>query len=426
MTIGLGKNAQLAHKCGLTAAAVLFTMTIGGGALAQSKPVKGATPAQNTPVKIGHLSDMNSAFADVDGKNGVAATKMAVKDFGGTVLGRKIEVVEADHQNKPSVGSAIAQEWFDRDNVDVITGLPGSSVALAVQEIARERPHKTVLQVIAQSPDLAGSKCIPNSIHWTPDAYALGTALARYVTEHKGKTSFVFVPDNAVGEPLRKAVEKGVTAGGGKLVGSVRVPVNSGDVSSYVLQAQASGADNIILTAGGTDMINIVKTAKQFGLIGHGKNLAVVGLFTTDLMAMGLPTAQGLIFSTPFYPDATPAATAWSKRYEKETGAIPNFSQAADYEAITQYLKAVKAAGTTDATVVIPKMHEIPVEGFALKNAKILANNQLIRDIYIGQVKSPKESTSKSDYMKLLDTVPAKNAFQPIENSVCPLAKAAK
>ncbi|MBR0724202.1 ABC transporter substrate-binding protein [Bradyrhizobium manausense] len=413
--IGFKRSASGARMFGSAAAVALLTMFSAGAALGQG----GA-------VKIGHLTDMNSAFSDVDGKYGLAATQMAVEDFGGTVLGKKIEVVSADHQNKPSVGSAIAAEWFDRDNVDVITGLPGSSVALAVQEIARSRPAKALIQAIAQSPDLAGSKCIPNAVHWSPDAYALGVALTRYATEHKGKTSFVFVPDNAVGEALRRSAEAGVTAGGGKLLGSVRVPVASGDVSSYLLQAQGSGADNIVLTAGGSDMINVVKTAQEFGLIAGGKNLLAVGLFTTDLMAIGLHTAQGIIFSTPFYPGLNPEAAAWAKRFEERTGVVPSFSHVADYEAITHYLKAVKVAGTTDASVVIPKMREIPAEGFALSNAKILANNQLVRDIYIGKVKAPGASSSKSDYMELLGTVPALDAFLPIKDSECPLVKAAR
>lgn len=407
------KKTALGASHGRRAAIIAATLLSAGAALAQG----------NT-VKIGHLTDMNSAYADLAGKYGVAATEMAIEDFGGSVLGKKIELIVADHQLKPSVGSAIATEWFDRGNVDVITGLTGSSVAMAVQEIARARPKKAVLYTVPQSSDLSGTKCIANAIQWAADFYPLGVSVTRFVTEHGAKKSYVLIPDSASGEPARRAAETGVTAGGGKLLGAVRVPVASGDASSYVLQAQGSGADNLIIGFGGSDMVNVVKAAKEFGLIASGKNVLALGLFTTDVKAMGLATAQGITFSTPFYAGITPEATAWAKRFEARTGTVPAFSHVADYEAVTHYLKAVQAAGTTDATVVIPKMREIPVQGFALANAKILGNNHLIRDMYIGRVKTPAASTSAADYMELLGTVPALEAYQPIKDSECPLVKA--
>lgn len=374
-------------------------------------------------IKIGHLTDMNSAYADLAGKYGLAATEMAIEDFGGEVLGKKIELIVADHQLKPSVGSSIATEWFDRDDVDVITGLTGSSVAMAVQEIARARPDKMVLHTVPQSSDISGKACAANTIHWAVDFYPLGVAVSRYVTEQVGKKSFVLIPDSAAGEPSRKATELGVQMGGGELTGSVRVPLASGDTTSFVLQAQGSGANNLIIGFGGSDMVNIVKAAKEFGLTASGMSIVSLGFFVTDLKAMGQELAQGIIFSTPFYARISPEAEAWAKRFEERTGMMPAFSHVADYEAVTHYLKAVKAAGTTKASEVIAKMKEIPIEGFALAHAEILENNHLIRDMYIGRVKAPSASESPSDYMELLGTVPAREAYQPIEQSECPMVK---
>jgi branched-chain amino acid transport system substrate-binding protein len=377
--------------------------------------------AQET-VKIGMLTDMNSAYADLQGKTGVVAVEMAIEDFGGSVLGRKIELLVADHQLKPAVASAIATEWFDSKDVDVITGLIGSSVSLAAQEIVRDRPSKLIMHTMSVSSDISGKYCAANAIHWAIDAFPLAVTTMKYLVGTAGaKKIFVMLPDSAAGAPYLAAATRGITDAGGEVVGSIRVPPASGDVSSYVLQAQGSGADNIALGFGGNDAVNVVRAANQFGVVGGGTTISSLGLYATDVTALGLDLAQGMIFATPFYSGASPEAKSWAERFEARTGTVPAFSHVNDYEATLHYLKAVEAAGTTEASAVVAKMRELPVVTFATEHAHIREDNHVVRDVYVGKVKSPEASTSAGDYMEYLSTIPADEAYLPLAESECTL-----
>lgn len=373
--------------------------------------------------RIGMLTDMSSAYSDLAGKYSVAAAQMAIDDFGGHVLGKRIELVTADHQMKPSVGSAIATGWFDRDNVQAIFGLAGSSVAMAAQEIGRTRPNRTIVYTIAQTSDLSGKACAANAIQWAPDFHALGVSASRYATERHGKSSYLLLPDTAAGAPALRAAERGIALGGGEVKGAVKVPVASGDVSSFVLQAQASGARNLIIGFGGSDMVNVVKAASQFGLQRSGVSLVSLGLFATDVDAMGLDLAAGITFSTPFYPAMSEASLAWSTRFRNKTGRLPAFSHVAEYEAVTHYLNAVREVGTADAGKVVPAMRSHPVKSFALDGGIIRADNHLTRPMFIGRIKSSGEAKSPEDYVAVLATIPAEEAYSPLSLSECPLVK---
>ena len=376
------------------------------------------------PFKIGMATDMSSAYSDLSGKYSVAAAQMAIEDFGGSVLGRRIELLTADHQLKPTIGSALVTEWFDRDNVSAVFGLAGSSVSMAAQAIAKERPKRTIVYTIAQTSDLIGKACIPNGVHWAPDFYALGVSPTRYVSQKLGKDWYVMVQDTAAGPPARAAAFAGIKAGGGRVLGDVRVPVNAGDVSSFVLQAQGVRANSIALGFGGTDMVNVIKAARQFGLSKEGVTfVAGGGLFTTDIAAMGPQLAAGVTFATPFYSEMNDEARAWSKRFLAKTGRYPAFSHVDEYEAITHYLKAVQKAGSDDATVVVPTMRAMPVNSFAVKDGRIREDNQLVRPMYLGKVKSESQSKSAGDYVDLLATIPPEEAFSPIGQTECPFAK---
>ncbi|MES2786610.1 MAG: ABC transporter substrate-binding protein [Pseudomonadota bacterium] len=406
--------SQAARALRLTELAVAaFLATASFGAAAQNTP----------PFKIGLVTDMASGYSDLSGKYSVAAAQMAIEDFGGTVLGRKIELLTADHQLKPTVGSAIVTEWFDRDGVVAIFNITGSSVALAANAIAKDRPTKAIVNTSASSTDLNGKACLPNAIHWAADFYAYAYSTAKYMSQGS-KTWYVMLQDTAAGPPARAAALAGIQKGGGKMVGEVKVPTNSGDVSSFVLQAQASKAQNIILGFGANDAVNIIKSSKQFGLQQSGITFVQgAGMYQSDINAMGLDLASGVTFVTPFYSEMNDEARAWSRRFFTRTGKYPSFSHVADYEGVTHYLKAVQKVGSDDATKVIPAMREIPVNSFALKNARIRENNQLIRPMYLGRVKTAAQSKNPGDFVDLIATIPAEEAYSLIENSECPLVK---
>ncbi|MDW3682143.1 ABC transporter substrate-binding protein [Cupriavidus sp. CV2] len=389
--------------------------------LAAAPPVA-AQP--NAPVRIGMLTDMSSAYSDLAGKYSVVAAQMAIADFGGKVLGREIVLVTADHQMKPANGSAILTQWFDRDNVSAVFSLAGSSVSMAAQAIAKTRPKRTVIYSIAGTPDLNGKDCLPNGVHWAPDFYAFGVSPIRYVSQKGGKSWYVIGQDTAAGPPAYAATLEGIRSGGGRVVGEVRVPINAGDVSSFVLQAQAARPNAVALGFGGTDMVNIVKAARQFGMMQAGVTLvANGGLYASDIAAMGLVQAAGIVFATPFYPEMNPDALAWSKRFQAKTGVVPAFSHVAEYEAVTHYLKAVQKAGTDDATAVVPVMKALPINSFAVSNGRIREDSEVVRPLYLARVKTPAESKSAFDYAELLAVVPPEQAYSPISRSECPLVK---
>ena len=396
-------------------------------ALAAGLLAVAATPAaaqQSGTFKIGIPTDMSSAYADLSGKGSVVAAQMAVEDFGGSVLGRKIEIISADHQMKPSVGSAMVTEWFDRENVPAIFGLAGSSVALAAQAILKDRPNRAIIHTTALTSELIGKSCLPNAIHWAPDLYALAVAVTRHMTEKGGKTWFVMVQDTAAGPPARAAAGEGITKAGGRVIGDVRVPFNAGDVSSFVLQAQSSRAQMVAVGFGGTDLVNIVKAGRQFGLTAKGGATFVsLALFNPDIEAMGLDLAQGITFVMPFYPDLNEEARAWTKRFTQRNGKAPSWGHIADYEGVLHYLQAVQKVGSDDARRVIPAMKAAPLKSFSLDNAVIREDHQLVRPMYLTRVKSPSQSKGPGDYYDIIGKVAANDAFSPIAQSACGMVK---
>jgi branched-chain amino acid transport system substrate-binding protein len=399
---------------GLRRIAAAGLMVIGSVSFAQT----------GQPLRIGVLTDMGSAYSDLGGKYSVAAAQMAIDDFGGTVLGRKIELMSADHQNKPAVGSSVAAEWFDRENVSAIFGLAGSSVALAVQAMLKDRPSRVIVHTTSQTSDLTGKNCVANGIHWVTDFYPLSVPTTRYVSQKLAKSWYVLVQDTAAGAPARAAAVAGIQQGGGRVVGDARVPVNAGDVSSFVLQAQGSKAQAIAIGFAGSDVANVIKAARQFGLQQSGVSLVMSGgLFASDVTGTGLDLAGGIISSAPFYPEMNAEARAWSKRFQDKTGKIPSYTHVGDYEAVMHYLKAIQQAGTDDARKVVPQMKSTPVNSFALKDGRIRENNHLIRPIYLLRIKTTAQSRAPSDYAELLATVPGEEAYSPIAQSECSLGK---
>lgn len=379
--------------------------------------------AQGTaPFRIGMTTDMSSAYSDITGKGSAVAVQMAIDDFGGSVLGRKIELLVADHQMKPSVGSPLVTQWFDRDGVSMIVGLAGSSVALAVNAIAKDRPNRTVLHTIPLSSDLSGKACLPNAIHWAPDSFALAAAVTRNVTEQGGKNWFLMVQDTAAGPPAKAAATAGVTGAGGKILGDVRVPFNAGDVSSFVLQAQASRAQVLGVGFSGNDLVNIVKAAHQFGLQKAGTRIAALVFFSTDLLAIGQQNAAGITFVMPAYNDMNDQAKAWAQRFEKLAGKAPSWGHMADYEGTLHYLRAVRAANTDDAQQVVPMMRKMPIDVFSVKDAEIREDNKLVRPMYLTRVKAPADSRYPGDFYEIVGQVSAKDAYAPV-NPACSLVK---
>jgi branched-chain amino acid transport system substrate-binding protein len=373
-------------------------------------------------VKIGVMNDMSGLYADLSGQGSVEAARMAIADFGGTVNGKKIELVSADHQNKPDVGGAIARQWYDNDGVDVIVDVPTSSVALAVQDVARER-KKVFLISGAASSDLTGKACSPTGIHWTYDTVALANGTGSAVVKAGGDTWFFITADYAFGHALERDTAAVVTASGGKVLGSVKVPLNTPDFSSYLLQAQASKAKIVGLANAGGDTINSIKQAAEFGLVEGGQKLAGLLVFVTDINSLGLKTANGLQLTEAFYWDQNDETRAWSKRFMEKISHEPTMVQAGVYGAIMHYLNAIKATGSDDGLTVVKKMKETPVNDFLTKNGKIQESGRLIRDMYLFEVKKPAESKGAWDYYKQIATIPGEQAFKRPGGNECPLVK---
>jgi len=373
-------------------------------------------------VKIGVLNDMSGLYADLGGQGSVEAARMAIADFGGTVNGKKIELISADHQNKPDVGGAIARQWYDNDGVDVIVDVPTSSVALAVQDVARER-KKVFLISGAASSDLTGKACSPTGIHWTYDTIALANGTGSAVVKAGGDSWFFITADYAFGHALERDTAAVVTASGGKVLGSVKVPLNTPDFSSYLLQAQASKAKIVGLANAGGDTINSIKQAAEFGLVEGGQKLAGLLVFVTDINSLGLKTANGLQLTEAFYWDQNDETRAWSKRFMEKINHQPTMVQAGVYGAITHYLNAIKATGSDDGLTVVKKMKETPVNDFMTKNGKIQESGRLIRDMYLFEVKKPAESKGPWDYYKQIATIPGEQAFKRPGGNECPLIK---
>jgi len=373
-------------------------------------------------IKIGVLTDMSGLYSDLSGAGAVEAVRMAVADFGGALNGKKIEIVSADHQNKPDVATAIARKWFDQDGVDMIIDLTTSSVALAVQEVARAK-NKLILVSGAASSDLTGKACAPTSVHWTYDTVALANGTGSAVVKAGGDTWFFITADYAFGHALERDTATVVKENGGKVLGQVRHPLNTSDFSSYLLQAQASGAKIIGLANAGGDTINSIKQASEFGIVKGGQKLAGLLIFLTDVHSLGLKTANGLQLTASFYWDQDDAARAFSKRYSEKTGREPTMVQAGDYSAVTHWLEAVKASDTLDAASVMKELRSHPINDFMTKNGHIKEDGTLVRDMYLFEVKKPEESKGEWDLYKLIRTIPGEEAFKRPGGNECPLVK---
>jgi branched-chain amino acid transport system substrate-binding protein len=385
----------------------------------------GAQPASgnsNEPVRIGVLTDMNGVYSDISGPGAVAAVKMAVEDFGGKVLGRPIGVLVADHQNKADIGLAAAREWFDRQGVVMVQDLMNSAVALAVIDLANSSNRVAIVNG-ASTAAITNERCTPNSVQYTYDTYALAKSTANAVVKRGGDTWFFLTVDFAFGHALAQEAAEFVKAAGGRIVGETRHPLNSADFSSFLLHAQTSGAKIIALANAGSDMVNAIKSANEFRITGAGKNLAALAYNLNDNNALGLQVAQGLLLTESFYWDLNDETRAWSKRFLVRFGKMPTGPQAGNYSSTIHYLKAVQAAGTTDATAVMAKMRETPINDFFAKNGRIRVDGRMVHDMYFAEVKSPSESKGPWDFYKILATIPGDEAYRPLSASACPLTK---
>nr|WP_296384568.1 ABC transporter substrate-binding protein [Reyranella sp.] len=378
--------------------------------------------AQNGAVKIGVLDDMSGPYAENTGPGDVAAVKFAIADFGGSVLGKPIEMVSADFQSKVDVGVSIAKRWYDDENVDMVIGIPNSAIALALVKVAQEK-NRIVMPTAAATSALTGKGCGPNSVHFIYDTYGQTKTIVNALAKQGGGDWYFITVDYAFGLAIEQDATQFIKAAGGKVVGSVRHPLNTQDFSSYVLQADASKAKNLMVANGGGDIINAVKQAAEFGLIKKGVRISIPLAQLPDIHGIGLKIGQGLLISSPFYYDMTPEARAYTERFTKEIGRPPSFIQAGTYGAVTHYLKAVKAAGTDEAKAVMAKMKELPVNDFMTRNGKVRPDGRVVRDMYLMQAKTPEESKGEWDLVKMVATVPGDEAFRPMSEGECPLAK---
>jgi branched-chain amino acid transport system substrate-binding protein len=371
-------------------------------------------------VRIGVMNDQSGLYADLSGMGSVEAARMAVEDFGGEVNGARIEILFADHQNKPDVGANVVRQWIDVDNVDVIVDVPTSSVALAVTEITREA-NRVFLVSGAATTELTNAACSPTTIHWTYDTYALAIGTGRAVVEEGGDTWFFITADYAFGHSLEQDTANVVEEMGGQVLGAVRHPLATADFSSYLLQAQGTGAKIIGLANAGTDTTNAIKQANEFGITQAGQQLAGLLLFITDIDALGLDVAQDLVLTTGFYWDMNDETREWSERFNERMNQMPTMIQAGVYSAVMHYLQAIEEAGTDEAQAVVEQMKATPVNDFLAKDGKIREDGRMVHDMYLVRVKSPEESEGRWDYYEVLRTIPGDQAFQPLELSRCPL-----
>jgi branched-chain amino acid transport system substrate-binding protein len=373
-------------------------------------------------VKIGVLNDQSGVYADYGGKWSVEAAKMAVEDFGGSVLGQKVEIVSADHQNKPDIASNIARQWYDVDGVDMITELTTSSVALAVHDLSKQK-KKIDIVVGAATSRLTGDACQPYGFHWAFDTRALAVGTGGALTKAGGDTWYFLTADYAFGYQLEEDTTKLVKQEGGKVLGSVRHPLNNADFSSFLLQAQASGAKVVGLANAGLDTTNSVKQAAEFGITAGGQKIAGLLMTLAEVHGLGLKASQGLVLTEGFYWDLDDQSRAFADRYFKRTQRMPSMIQAGTYSAVLSYLKAVKAADSKDTEKVAAKLKELPVDDVFGRGGKVLANGRMVHDMYLFEVKKPEDSKKPWDYYKLLSTIPGEKAFFSVAESGCPTAK---
>jgi branched-chain amino acid transport system substrate-binding protein len=396
--------------------AAVVIVSVNGGVSAQTAGIS------DDVVKIGILTDMSGQFSHESGEGSVTAIKMAVEDFGGKVLGKPIEVVVADHQNKPDTASAIARKWFDVEHVDMIGNLINSSIALTVSGLAREKNRIAIINGSGSS-RLTGDACTPNSVHYAYDTYALargtGAALAR-----EGKKSWYFLTaDYAFGHALEADTSAVVKAMGGEIVGSTRYPVETFDQSSFLLQAQSSKAQVVALAGSGNVLVNSIKSAQEFGIQKGGQTLAGLLVWITDVRSLGLEAAQGLVLTNAFYWDRDDETRAWARRFFERMKRMPHMGDAGDYSSTMHYLQAVQAAGTDEAQAVMSRMREMPINDFFARNGRIREDGRMVHDMYVYEVKKPSESKGDWDFYKLREVIPGDDAFRPLKDSACPLVK---
>jgi branched-chain amino acid transport system substrate-binding protein len=398
-----------------------------GTAPTSTAPAGGGAAGGGKKIKIGVLSDMSGLYADIGGKGSIIAAQMAVDEMGGKAGGMAIEIVSGDHQNKPDVGSNIARQWYDTEGVDAIVDVPTSSVALAINQLTKEK-NKVFLVSGAASSDLTGKACTPNTVHWTYDTWALANGTGREVVKAGGDTWFFVTADYAFGAALERDVTKVVTDSGGKVLGGVKHPLNASDFSSYLLQAQNSGAKIIGLANAGGDTINSIKQAAEFGVVKKGQKLAGLLVFISDVNALGLETAQGLQLTEAFYWDRDDATRAWSKKFaDKSGGKMPTMVQAGVYAAVHHYLRAInELRNDSDGKAVVNQMKSMPTDDPLFGKGTIDPNGRTRHAMYLYEVKTPAESKAKWDYYKLIREIPADQAFRKPEDSGCALVPGAK
>ncbi|WP_249359713.1 ABC transporter substrate-binding protein [Cupriavidus sp. 2SB] len=374
-------------------------------------------------VKIGLLLDMSGLYADVTGRGSATAAQMAIDDFGGKVLGKKVELVVVDHQNKADIAANKAREWFDTDKVDAILDVAASAPALAVLDVAKQK-NKIVVFSGPGTERITNDLCTPVSVHYAYDTYALANTTARAMVQRGGKTWFFLTADYAFGHTLQASATSVVNESGGQVLGAARHPLNTSDFASYLLQAQASKAQVVGLANAGGDTVNAIKAASEFGLTRSGtQKMAGLLLYINDIHAIGLKTAQGLVLTEAFYWDMNDATRTWSRKYFDRVKKMPNMSQAGVYSSVTHYLKSVQAAGGDETASVMKQMKSLPINDFFAKNGRIREDGRMIHDMYLFEVKKPEESKYPWDYYKLLATVSGDQAFMPVAKSQCPLLK---
>jgi len=388
--------------------------------VAPSSPSDAQGEISGGVVKLGVLTDETGVFSSLSGEGSIEATRMAVEDFGGKAAGKPIEIIHADHQNKTDIGASIARRWMDVDGVDVIIDVPNSAIVLAVQQLAKEK-NRVLLVSTAGTADLTGKACSPVGVHWTWDTYAFAASSAKSIVQRGGNSWFFLTADFAFGHAMQRDATRFIEAAGGKVVGGVSHPLNNADFASFLLQAQSSRAKVVALANGGTDMTNSIKQAAEFGIPQGGQRLAALAAFITDVHAVGLAGAQGLLLTTSFYWDRTEESRQWSKRFFERRGVIPTQTQAGVYSAVTHYLKAVDALGSDEAKAVVAKMRDMPIHDFFADRGFIRLDGRMVHDMYLVEVKKPEESRYPWDYYKILQTIPGEEAFRPMGDGGCPL-----
>ncbi|MCK2149824.1 MULTISPECIES: ABC transporter substrate-binding protein [Marinobacter] len=390
-------------------------------AVASAMMATGAQAAiSNDTVKIAYLADMSGTYRDLAGPNGLKAMEMAIADFGGEVNGAKIEVVSADDRNSADVASSTVRRWVENEDVDLVAGLVASSVSIAVSDILEENDRLGIVSGSAAS-SITNEHCTPNHIHYVYDTYPLANGTASAVVKEGGKTWYVLTADYAFGHALEGDVTRVVEANGGEIIGTLRHPFPTPDFSSFILQAQASGADVVALANAGADTTNAINTASEFGLTQSGQTLAALLLFLNDVKALGVEAAQGIQLTTGWYWDMNDETRAWSDRFMEETGARPTMIHAGVYSSTMQYLKAVEATGSDDAQTVRKQMMDTPINDMFTKNGVIREDGRMVHDMYLAEVKTPAESKNEWDLYKILRTIPAEEAYRPLSESKCPL-----